>query len=327
MRLRNLGKNGPEVSVLGLGCMPMSGIYGAADDEESRAVIRAAVEAGVTMLDTADMYGSGHNEELIASALKDVSAKTCVATKFGYQETPEGDWRINGRPDYARAACEASLRRLGTDVIDLYYLHRVDPDVPIEESVGAMADLVREGKVRALGLSEASVKTIERARTEHEIVALQSEYSLWTRDVEDEILPYLKEHGIGFVAYSPLGRGFLTGKHSGTESLDKDDFRRSNPRWQGDNLDHNLVLVERVREIAGEKGVTPAQLAIAWVVSRGDNIVPIPGTRRRKYLDENRAAASVELSAQDLARIEEVLPREAVRGERQPPEGMAQLDT
>lgn len=326
MRTRRLGKDGPTVAIIGLGCMPMSGIYGAADDDESRATIRAALDAGVTLLDTADMYGSGHNEELIASALEGVGREVCVATKFGYVEDENGEWTINGRPEYARQACEASLRRLKRETIDLYYLHRIDPDVPVEESIGAMADLVRAGKVRALGLSEASVATIKRAQKEHEIAALQTEYSLWTRDVEDEILPFLQEQQIGFVAYSPLGRGFLTGAHAGTETLEADDFRRSNPRWQGENLDRNLKLVAGIKELAREKDVTPAQLAIAWVAAQGDGIVPIPGTRRRKYLNENVEAAGIELNQSDLERIDAIVPRGATAGDRQPPEGMAQID-
>jgi aryl-alcohol dehydrogenase-like predicted oxidoreductase len=304
MKKRKLGSQGLVVSELGLGCMGMSQFYGPRDDAESTATLERAIELG---FDTADVYGTGHNEELVGKVLRKHRNRVIIATKFGNQVLPDGTRAINGRPEYVRSACDASLRRLGVDHVDLYYQHRVDKNVPIEETVGAMADLVRKGKVRYLGLSEASAKTIRRAHAVHPISALQSEYSLWTRDYEDEVIPTLRELEVGFVPFSPLGRGLLSGALS---ELPADDMRRKiSPRFEGDNLDRNLKVVARLKEIAQEKGITPSQLALAWVLAQGDDIVPIPGTKRRKYLEENVAAASVKLSKSDLARIEEAAPK------------------
>ena len=323
METRALGQGGLRVSAIGLGCMGMSEFYGRGDEAESIATIHRAIELGVSFLDTADMYGVGHNEELVGRAIRDRRDKVVLATKFGNVRGPDGSFRgINGRPDYVRQACEASLKRLGVEVIDLYYQHRVDPDTPIEDTVGAMADLVREGKVRFLGLSEAAPQTIRRAHAVHPIAALQTEYSLWSRDPEAEILPTLRELGIGFVAYSPLGRGFLTGQITRIEDLPEDDYRRSSPRFQGENFQKNLDLVARIREMAQEKGCTPAQLALAWVLARGDDIVPIPGTKRRRYLEENLGALEIRLSADDLARIESAFPMGAAAGTRYAEESM-----
>ncbi len=317
MKTRKLGNQGLEVSAEGLGCMGMSEFYGSTDEGEAIATIHRALELGVSFLDTADMYGPFTNERLVGRAIADRREQVVLATKFGNQRNEDGSWvGINGSPEYVRSACDASLERLGVDHIDLYYQHRVDKTVPIEETVGAMAELVAQGKVRHLGLSEAAPATIRRAHAVHPITALQTEYSLWSRDPEDEILATVRELGIGFVAYSPLGRGFLSGRYKQPEDLPEDDFRRFHPRFQGENFKRNLELVERVEEIAQEKGVTAGQLALAWVLHQGDDIAPIPGTKRRSYLEENVAAADIELSADELARIDEAAPAGATAGER-----------
>jgi len=294
--------------------MGMSQFYGPRDDAESTATLERAIDLGLDFFDTADIYGTGHNEELVGKVLRKHRNRVVIATKFGNLVLPDGTRAINGRPEYVRSACDASLKRLGVDHVDLYYQHRVDKNVPIEDTVGAMADLVRQGKVRYLGLSEASAKTVRRAHAVHPISALQSEYSLWTRDYEDEVIPTLRELGVGFVPFSPLGRGLLSGALS---ELPADDMRRKiSPRFEGDNLDRNLKVVARLKEIAQEKGITPSQLALAWVLAQGDDIVPIPGTKRRKYLEENIAAADVKLSKSDLARIEEAAPKGFAAGGR-----------
>ncbi|HEY7892581.1 MAG TPA: aldo/keto reductase [Solirubrobacteraceae bacterium] len=317
MQTRKLGSQSLVVSEQGLGCMGMSEFYGRTDESEAIATIQRALELGVTLLDTADMYGPFTNEKLVGRAIAGRREQVVLATKFGNERREDGSWvAINGRPEYVRSACEASLARLGVDHIDLYYQHRVDKTVPIEETVGAMAELTAEGKVRYLGLSEASPQTIRRAHATHPITALQSEYSLWTRDPEPEILPTVRELGIGFVAYSPLGRGFLSGKYKQPEDLPEDDFRRHHPRFQGENFEQNLTLVESIEEIAREKEVTAGQLALAWVLAQGRDIMPIPGTKRRSYLEENIAAGEIELSDEDLARIEEAMPLGATAGER-----------
>ncbi|MDO8210572.1 aldo/keto reductase [Conexibacter sp. CPCC 206217] len=313
---RRLGTQGLVVSAEGLGAMGMSAFYGAIDEDEGIATIQRALELGVTLIDTADMYGPHTNERLVGRAIADRRDQVVLATKFGNAIEPDGRRSVKGSPEYVRSACDASLQRLGVDYIDLYYQHRVDKNTPIEETVGAMAELVQAGKVRYLGLSEASPETIRRAHAVHPISALQTEYSLWTRDPEAEILPTVRELGVGFVPYSPLGRGFLTGTISSPEQLAENDFRRSNPRFAGDALDHNLALVERVREIADEKGVKPGQLALAWVLAQGDDIVPIPGTKRRTYLEENVAAVQIKLSDDELARLDAALPAGAAAGER-----------
>jgi aryl-alcohol dehydrogenase-like predicted oxidoreductase len=307
MKTRKLGSQGLVVTELGLGCMGMSQFYGPRDDAESTATLERAIELGLDFFDTADVYGTGHNEELVGKVLRKHRNRVIIATKFGNQVLPDGTRAINGRPEYVRSACDASLKRLGVGHVDLYYQHRVDKNVPIEETVGTMADLVRQGKVRYLGLSEASAKTIRRAHAVHPISALQSEYSLWTRDYEDEVIPTLRELGVGFVPFSPLGRGLLSGE---LKDLPADDMRKKiSPRFEGGNLDQNLKVVARLKEIAQEKGITPSQLALAWVLAQGDDIVPIPGTKRRKYLEENVAAADVKLSKSDLERIEEAAPK------------------
>jgi aryl-alcohol dehydrogenase-like predicted oxidoreductase len=326
MKMRKLGRNGPEVSAVGLGCMGMSAFYGAADEAQSIAVIHRALDLGVTLFDTAEMYGPHTNEVLVGKALKGRRDEAFIATKFGINRQPDGSAVTDGSPANVRRAVEGSLSRLGVDHIDLYYQHRIDPNTPIEETVGAMAELVKEGKVHFLGLSEAAPATLRRAHAVHPITALQTEYSLWSRDPEDELLGVVRELGIGFVPYSPLGRGFLSGDIKSIDDLAPDDFRRTNPRFAGDNFQKNLDLVDAVGAIAADKGVTAAQLALAWVLAQGEDLVPIPGTRRITTLEQNAAAADIVLTPDDLARIEAVFPRGAAAGERYAPGGMSSLN-
>ncbi|CUZ10867.1 aldo/keto reductase [Serratia marcescens] len=329
MQQRKLGSNGPVVSALGLGCMGMSDFYSTgADRQEAIATLHRSLELGVTLLDTADMYGPHTNEELVGEAIKGKRQQVFLATKFGILRDPADPSArgVSSRPEYIRRSVEGSLRRLGVEEIDLYYQHRVDPQVPIEDVVGTMADLIREGKIRHIGLSEASVATLERAHKVHPITALQTEYSLWTRDAEQGVLAACERLGIGFVPYSPLGRGFLTGAIRRPEDLAEDDFRRGNPRFQGENFARNLALVEKVSELAAQKGVKPSQLALAWVLAQGEHIVPIPGTKRRRYLEENVAAAEIALSAAELAAIEAVFPLSAAAGDRYGAESMTYIN-
>jgi len=327
MNTRKLGDSGLEVSKIGLGCMGMSDYYGPAEDAANIDVLHHAIDIGMTFWDTADMYGVGRNEQLVGRALRDRRDEVVLATKFAFQRSEDGSViGISGRPEYVRSACDASLQRLGLDHIDLYYQHRVDPQVPIEDTVGAMSELVAAGKVRYLGLSEASAATLHRASAVHPIAALQSEYSLWSRDIEGEILAACGELDIALVAYSPLGRGFLTGAIRSLDDLAEDDWRRNMPRFQGENFAKNLELVARIEQLAGDKGCTPAQLALAWVLAMGENIIPIPGTRRRERLEENAAATEVELTADELNQIDEILPRDLAVGTRYPEPAMAFLN-
>jgi aryl-alcohol dehydrogenase-like predicted oxidoreductase len=326
MEQRTLGGQGLVVSALGLGCMGMSQSYGPGDDQESVATIHRALDLGMTFLDTADVYGPYTNERLVGRAIAGRREEVVLATKFGNQRLDDGRRVVNGKPDYVRQACDASLERLGVDHIDLYYQHRVDRSVPVEDTWGAMAELVQAGKVRYLGISEAAPATVRRAHAVHPVSAGQYEWSLFTRDLEDEVLPALRELGIGVVAYSPLGRGFLSGRITSPDDFGEDDFRRNHPRFTGENFARNLELVDQVRQLAAAKGVTPSQLAIAWVLARGDDVVPIPGTKRRSYLEENLGALDVELTPEDLAAIEEVTPRGSVAGARYNPEMMANVN-
>ncbi|MEI6667985.1 MAG: aldo/keto reductase [Acidobacteriota bacterium] len=327
MRQRKLGQQGLVVSEQGLGCMGMSDFYAGRDEAESLATLERALELGVTLLDTADMYGPYTNEEFVGRFLRGKRDRVVLATKFAIMRTPDGKWLgVNGKPEYVRACCDSSLARLGVDHIDLYYQHRVDPDVPIEDTVGAMADLVRAGKVRYLGMSEAAPATIRRAHAVHPISALQTEYSLWSRDPEDDILRTTRELGIGFVSYSPLGRGFLTGRFTCPDDLAEDDTRRLHPRFQGDNFQKNLELVGRIKTFAAEKHCSPGQLALAWVMAQGEDIVPIPGTKRRQYLEDNVGAAQVRLTADDLRRLDGLMPKGATAGLRYPAPTMAAVN-
>ena len=324
---RRLGRDGPEVSAIGLGCMGMSDFYGAHDDADSIRVIHHALDRGVNFLDTADMYGTGKNEELVGKAIRDRRGDVFLATKFGNVRGPNGEFLgVRGDPDYVRSACEASLKRLGVDVIDLYYQHRVDPNVPIEDTVGEMSRLQQEGKVRFLGLSEAAPRTIRAAYATSPITAVQTELSLWSRDAEAEVLPTVRELGIGYVAYSPLGRGFLTGQIKSPDDFADDDFRKNHPRFQGENFERNIALVREVEAMAADKGCTTAQLALAWVLAQGDDVVPIPGTRHSRYLDDNIGALDVKLSAAELQRLDEILPPGAAAGDRYHAQGMASVN-
>ncbi len=323
---RALGSGGLTVSAIGLGCMSLSGVYGSAEDAASETLVQYAIDQGVDHLDSSDMYGWGHNEELLGRAIKGRRDQVMLASKFGQVQRPGQANGVNGRPEFVIASCEASLKRLNDEVIDLYYQHRVDPQVPIEETIGAMSELIHAGKVRYLGLSEAAPATIRRAAKVHPIAALQTEYSLWTRDVEAEILPLCRELGIGFVPYSPLGRGFLTGKIQQTDDLPANDWRRNGPRFQGENLEQNLKIVHRLETLAQRKGCRPAQLALAWVLAQGPDIVPIPGTKRRTYLEENLAALQIELTPADLAELNAAAPVGATAGTRYPAPSMAAVN-
>jgi aryl-alcohol dehydrogenase-like predicted oxidoreductase len=323
MQTRILGKQGPVVSAIGLGCMGMSEFYGSTNDSESIKVIHEAIDRGVTFLDTADMYGVGHNEQLVGKAIKDRRDKVVLATKFGIVRGDDHSFRgVNGHPDYVRKACEASLKRLGVDHIDLYYQHRVDTKVPIEDTIGAMAELVKEGKVKYIGMSEAAPKTLRKASKVYQITALQTEYSLWSRDPEDEIIPTCRELGIGFVAYSPLGRGFLTGRYQSPDDFEDDDFRKFNPRFQGENFKKNLQLVDKINELAEKKNGNPAQLALAWLLHQGQDIVPIPGTKHMRYLHQNIEAADLTFTKEELAEIDRIAPQGAAAGTRYPEDRM-----